>query len=195
MSVKTIYPHTRYLVKMYASVILVFGLFILPWILLGLIPKLGWLYVLIFLVANVLWIVPTFLLLPAYFKSLRYEIGESELVVHQGIFTRSVKTIPYRTITDLALKRDILDRWLFNTASLEVQTAGRSGQEGPEARLVGLANWEELRAELVERLRAYRAGTGVGAEAEAQPQSSDESRELLRQILAELRGLREDLKE
>ena len=61
---KTVLPHSQYLLKLYLNVLVIFGLFILPWVLLGLIPDLGWIYVLIFLAANALWIVPTLLLLP-----------------------------------------------------------------------------------------------------------------------------------
>jgi len=187
-----IFPDSRYLAKLYVSTILIFLVFVFPWILLGLIPELGWIYVLAFIIANALWIVPTFLLFPAYHKSIQYQIGEDELVVQKGIFTKSVKTIPYRTITDLALKRDILDRWLFNLGSLDVQTAGKSGQIGPEASLVGLANWAELRDAILPRLRLYRVSTGTGAEVEGKRVAADT--ELLQQILAELRGLRQDLK-
>lgn len=192
MGTKVLTPHPQYLVKLYAGVTLIFVIFIFPWIFLGLIPQLGWIYVLVFILANALWIIPTFLLLPAYYKSLRYEIGETEVTVYKGIFTRSVKTVPYRTITDFTLKRDILDRWFLNLGTLEVQTAGHSGQVGPESRLAGLKGWDELRAELLERLRAYRASAGTGAEMEPGPTLAD-SRELLRQILEELRGLRQDL--
>ncbi|NLS80157.1 MAG: PH domain-containing protein [Chloroflexi bacterium] len=189
---KIVKPHPRYLTKLYISTLVIAGLFVLPWILLGLIPELGWAYVLIFVLANALWMVPTFLLFPLYFKSIHYEIGESELIAHQGILTQSVKTVPYRTITDLEVKRGPLDRWLFNLGSLEVQTAGQSAQAGAEVRLVGLADWSALRAEIVERLRAYRASSGTGAEVEAKAGGDTE---LLRQILAEIKGLREDVRE
>lgn len=106
--------------------------------------------------------------------------------------TRSVHTIPYRTITDLVVKRDLFDRWFFNMGWLEVQTAGKSVQSGPEVRLVGLTDWEGLRTEIVGHLRRYRAGTGVGTETESgTPTGSDA--QVLKEILTELRGLREDL--
>ena len=190
---QVIYPSSRYLPKLYVSTILVFLIFILPWILLGLIPEFGWIYVLIFILANALWMAPTSLLLPLYCKSIQYQIGDDEIVVQKGIFTRSVKTIPYRTITDFIVKRDILDRWLFNLGTLDVQTAGQSGQTGAEASLAGLTNWDELRNEILPRLRVYRISSGVGAEVERKLAASADA-ELLQQILAELRGLRQDLK-
>ncbi len=186
-------PVSRYLTKMYVSLLLIFVVFILPWILLALIPELGCVYLLIFVVANALWLVPTLILLPLYYRSLRYEIGEDDITVEKGIFTRSVKTIPYRTITDLAVKRDILDRWLFGLGSLDIQTAGQSAQTGADVTLVGLTNWAALRNEVLARIRAYRASTGIGTEVEPSAAHAPEQL-LLREILEELRGLRRDLK-
>jgi uncharacterized membrane protein YdbT with pleckstrin-like domain len=187
------YPSPKYLNKLYINVLLVFLIFVFPWILMGLIPELGWPYVVVFLVANALWIIPTFLLLPAYCRSIRYEIGDNELVVYKGILTKSVKTIPYRTITDLVIKRDILDRWLFGLGSLDVQTAGKSGQTGAEASLVGLANWDELHNDVLQRLRVYRISGGTGAEIEPTTTHGADT-ELLQQILIEIRGLRHDIR-
>ena len=190
---KVIYPKAQYLAKLYLNVVLIFAIFIFPWIFLGLIPELGWIYVLIFVVVNACWLVPTFLILPAYYKSIRYEIGEDEIVAHRGVLTKSVRTIPYRTITDFEVKRDLFDRWFFSMGSLDVQTAGHSAQAGPEMRLVGLEDWEGLRAELLQRTRRYRSGMALGADDEAPPTGgADEV--LLRQILAEIKGLRQDLK-
>lgn len=186
-----IVPSPKYLVKMYASVLSIFFIFVFPWILLGLIPDLGFLYVAIFVLANALWLVPTMLLLPLYAKSLSYELGDDELVVRSGVITKSVKTIPYRTITDFSERRGLFDRWL-GIGSLGIQTAGQSVQGTNEASLVGLTDWATIREDLVARLRRYRSGTGVGTEVEAEPGGAGDT-ELLQAILAEIKGLREDL--
>jgi len=192
-TLREIRPASRYLPKMYVNLLLIFVVFILPWALLALIPALGWTYLWIFVVANALWLAPTLILLPFYYRSLRYEIGEDDITVEKGIFTRSVKTIPYRTITDLAVKRDILDRWFFNLGSLDIQTAGQSAQAGADVTLVGLVDWMELRNEVLARVRAYRASTGIGTEVEPSAARAQELL-ILREILEELRGLRRDLK-
>jgi putative membrane protein len=187
----SIVPSSKYLLKLYIGVLSMFFIFVFPWILLGLIPSLGWLYVLIFVVANALWLVPTLILLPLYVKSLSYELGDDELIVRSGVVTKSVKTIPYRTITDFTERRGFLDRWL-GIGSLGIQTAGQSVQGGNEGSLVGLTDWSGVREELVARLRRDRAGRGVGTEvAPSAPATADA--ELLRAILAEVKGLREDL--
>ena len=59
---------------------------------------------------DLLWVVPALLLTGPYYRSLSYEIQDDEVIVRVGIWTHSVKHVPYRTVTNLAIKRGILDR-------------------------------------------------------------------------------------
>jgi membrane protein YdbS with pleckstrin-like domain len=101
------------------------------------------------------WIIGMILSVP-YFRSLRYEVLEDEVIVHVGILTHSVKHVPYRTVTNITVKRDIFDRWFFNLGSLNIQTAGMSGQSGAEEKLVGLENVQEIYEMVVAELRRFR---------------------------------------
>jgi membrane protein YdbS with pleckstrin-like domain len=192
-TIATIRPHSSYLAKLYVSTLLVFLLFIFPFVFLGLVPELGWTYVLIFLGANLLWIAPTFALYPAYVRSIYYELKEDEIVVHNGIITHSTKVVPYRTVTNLHLKRDLLDRYLFKLGTLNVQTAGMSGQTGAEEVLVGLEDYEGVLLVVREELRRYRSTmatmTEIEAPAGAQPVVllSDELLQEVREIKALLK--------
>ena len=85
-----------------------------------------------------LWLI-AMILVRYYYRSLSYEIQDDEAIVRVGIWTKSVKHVPYRTVTNLTIKRDILDRWLFNIGTLTIQTAGMSGMQGAEETLVGFA--------------------------------------------------------
>jgi membrane protein YdbS with pleckstrin-like domain len=101
------------------------------------------------------WLVGMILSVP-YFRSLRYEVLEDEVIVHVGILTHSVKHVPYRTVTNITVRRDIFDRWFFNLGSLNIQTAGMSGQSGAEEKLVGLENVQEVYEMVVAELRRFR---------------------------------------
>jgi uncharacterized membrane protein YdbT with pleckstrin-like domain len=101
------------------------------------------------------WMVAMILSVP-YFRSLRYEIQEDEVIVKVGIITHSVKHVPYRTVTNITVKRDIFDRWFFNLGTLTIQTAGMSGQTGAEESLVGLDNVQEVYELVVAELRRFR---------------------------------------
>jgi uncharacterized membrane protein YdbT with pleckstrin-like domain len=147
---------------------------------------------------NLLWYVPGLLLARPYFYSLKYEIQDDEAIVHAGIWTHSVKHVPYRTVTNLTIKRDLLDRWLFNIGSLHIQTAGMSGTTGAEEVLAGLSNVQEVYEDVVKELQRFRGGmTPTTTETEFE-RATDErdavSAALTRNaILAELKAIRQIL--
>lgn len=171
---------------------LVFITCFFPFVFLGFVPELGWTYIGIYLAANAVWIVIAYALIPPYCRSIRYELGEEEVIARRGILTKTIETVPYRTVTNIALKRGPLDRWL-GIGGLLIHTAGYSAQTTAEARLGGLEDYEAVHREVLAALRRYRARTGgaVGAE-ELQPAGGDVA-DLLRQILVELRTLRETM--
>ena len=112
-------------------------------------------FAIVFFCDLLFWLVGMILSVP-YFRSLRYEVLEDEVIVHVGIITHSVKHVPYRTATNITVKRDILDRWFFNLGSLNIQTAGMSGQSGAEEKLVGMENVQEIYEIVVSELRRFR---------------------------------------
>lgn len=189
----TIRPHSNYLTKLYVSTLLVFFFFVLPFILLGLIPDFGWLYVLIFLAANALWILIAFVLYPVYYRSIYYELKEDEIVVHKGIVTKSTKVVPYRTVTNLHQKRGLLDRYAFNLGTLNVQTAGMSGQQGAEEVLVGLEDYDGVMKMVREELRRYRSSMATMTEVES-PSVVQPTSQVSDELLREVREIKELLK-
>ena len=149
--------------------------------------------VLIAVVLNGLWWLTVLLLSGPYYRSLRYEVQDDEVVVHVGIWTKSVKHVPYRTVTNLQVKRDIVDRWL-GIGTLNIQTAGMSGQTGAEERLVGLSDVQAVYESVAGELRRFRGGMAptqadVDVDATAAPQDG------LGEILAEVRAIRRALEE
>jgi membrane protein YdbS with pleckstrin-like domain len=134
---------------------------------------------------NVLWGVPAIVLMGPYYRSLRYEIHEEQVIMHVGVITRSVKYVPFRTVTNMTVKRDPLDRF-FGIGSLQIQTAGISGSTQAEQHLVGLKDPEAVYDLAVQALRRFRGSMG--------PTAADIGEEdLLRAILDEVRGIRESL--
>jgi membrane protein YdbS with pleckstrin-like domain len=150
--------------------------------------------------ADLLWCVPALILTGPYFRSLSYEVQDDEVIVRVGIWTHSVKHVPYRTVTNLTVKRDILDRWLFGLGTLNVQTAGMSGTTGAEESLVGLPNVQEVYDIVVTELRRFRGGMApTAAEVEARGMDARAiepavtSPDTLSAILAEVRAIRQKL--
>jgi len=138
------------------------------------------------------WLVAIAVILP-YYRSLRYEIHEDEVIVHVGIFTHSVKHVPFRTVTNITVSRDIFDRWFFNLGTLQIQTAGMSGQSGAEEKLVGLENVQEVYEMVVTELRRFRGGMSpTAAEEEPGEMAKGTTAELLEEVRAIRRLLETD---
>lgn len=141
------------------------------------------------LVLNLLWWAPGMLLTGPYYRSLRYEIHEDEMIVNAGIVTKSIKHVPFRTVTNLTVKRGLFDRW-FGIGTLDIETAGMSGTQGvPEQSLVGLENPQEIYEMVVVALHRFRGGMApTNAEEEAPIAAPSET---LNAILAEVRTIRQ----
>jgi membrane protein YdbS with pleckstrin-like domain len=141
-------------------------------------------------------LVPALFLIAPYYRSLKYEIWTDEVIVRAGIITSSVKHVPFRTVTNITIKRGLLDRWFFDLGTLNIQTAGMSGTSGAEESLVGLDDvngvYDLVVAEL-HRFRGSMAPTAAGevpAGEKSQPISSGFN-PTLNQILVELQSIRQ----
>jgi putative membrane protein len=133
------------------------------------------------------------LLAGPYYRSLSYEIREDEVIVHVGIWTQSVKHVPYRTVTNLTVRRGVLDRWL-GLGSLDIQTAGISGTSKAEQSLVGLERADQVYALVAAELRRFRgamAPTAAGEDEQAGETAL--AGETLDALLTEVRAIRQAL--
>lgn len=145
--------------------------------------------------AVVMWVIGMLLSGP-YANSLRYEIHEDEVIVHVGIITKSVKHVPFRTVTNITSKRGLLDRYIFDLGTLNIQTAGMSGNQGAEESLVGLPNVQEVYEMVATELRRFRSGmTPTQAELEldetAVPTAPKDNAATMEAMLTELRSIHE----
>ena len=201
MKARTVKPDPKYLFRMRLIATLVALVIVISGILLGVLLAItgeirpGGMLVLILvdvLLVGIWWLVVILLSSP-YYRSLRYEVQDDEVVVNAGIWTKSVKHVPYRTVTNMQVKRDVVDR-LLGTGTLNIQTAGMSGQTGAEERLVGLSDVQEVYTSVAEELRRFRGGMApTQAEVEAEPGAV--APEGLGAILAEVRAIRKSLEE
>ncbi len=139
--------------------------------------------------AFLFWAVAMLLTTP-YYNSMKYELHDDEVIVNIGILTHSVKHVPYRTVTNISIKRDILDRWIFNMGTLEIQTAGISGQNVAEEKLYGLEDVQGVYEMVAAELRRYRGGmTPTVAEMDVTP--SESAQGVSAELLDEVRQIRQ----
>jgi membrane protein YdbS with pleckstrin-like domain len=140
---------------------------------------------------NLIWLIPSLAIIPSYYRSLRYEIRRDEVIVKAGVITKSVKHVPFRTVTNLKTKQDPLDR-LFGLGTLNIQTAGMSGQSGAEESLVGLPIFEDVYDQVAGALRRFR---GSMAPTQTEDETEGGEYELLAAILTELKAIRDVVEE
>ncbi len=197
--IKQFTPQAKYLTKLRVTLSLIAVAVLVGGFIIGVLIALeeGFGALLITLVVvfglDILWWVPGMLLSGPYYESLHYEIHEDEIIVRAGILTKSVKHVPFRTVTNLTIKRGILDRWL-GIASLDIQTAGMSGSTGePEQSLVGLEDVQQVYDMVVTALRRFR-GT-VSPTGESADAGGSTSSEALNAILGEVRAIRQALEQ
>lgn len=127
-------------------------------------------------------------ILVMWVKNLSYIIGEEKVTIHKGILTKVQKNIPYRAITDFIVNRSIFDR-ILGIASIRIQTAGQSQTPtGYEGNIAGMADWEEWHKTLRERLKRLHPLSESLATREPVPSATE--RDLLIQILNELKAIR-----
>jgi len=199
MQAKTFKPSSQYLTKLRVAITIVALLILAGGILLGWLMSFdkdigtsgARIVFIVTAIADAVWWVPAMLLTGPYYRSLSYEIQDDEVIMHVGIWTKSVKHVPYRTVTNLTVKRGILDR-LFGLGTLKIQTAGMSGTTGAEESLEGLDNVQEVYDIVVTELRRFRGSMApTAAEEEVEPAVA--STDALSAILTEVRAIRHAL--
>ena len=70
-------------------------------------------------VLSIIWIIAQVIIwaisipiIKLWIKNLAYVIQDDRVTIHKGILTKTQQNIPYRSVTDFALKRTIYDRLL-----------------------------------------------------------------------------------
>lgn len=194
MQTRSYKPNPRYLIKLCIGITVVALLSIVGTIFLASImpDRDGKVIFMLFAAAEVVAWVAALILVGPYYASLGYEIEDDEVIVRVGVLTHSVKHVPYRTVTNVTVKRDILDRWFFGLGSLNIQTAGMSGTSGAEEKLVGLTNVDEVYDMVVTELRRFRGGMAPTA-AEVEREAAVPPSDALNAILSEVQAIRQAL--
>ncbi len=137
----------------------------------------------------VIWIT-SYPLIRLWIKNLSYLIYDDRVTIHKGILTKTQQNIPFRAITDFALERTIYDR-ILKIGSIKIQTAGQStSPTGYEGKLSGLIDYEQLHADLREKIKYLHPISDSVTISEPGIKSDNN---ILIQILSELKEIRRNL--
>ncbi|MBL9189772.1 MAG: PH domain-containing protein [Opitutaceae bacterium] len=138
------------------------------------------------------------LILPAWFRyhTMRYKFTAEGISMSWGILFRREIIVNYARIQDIHLHSNFVERWL-GLAKVKIQTA--SGNSGAEMTLEGLQEFEAVRDFLYARMRGVKdhpeshAHPHPGAPGGMASAADAELAAVMREIVAELRALREEL--
>ena len=141
---------------------------------------------------NLLWVI-FFTVFPLVYqkfriKNLLYEMKDSGITLHRGIFTKIEQNIPYNKVTDFILHRDLMDRFL-GIGSIKVETAGNSGGKGFDGILEGLEDYDEIHKILRNKLNESQNPNQTYKNTDALENDS-----VLTDILLELKEINNKLK-
>jgi membrane protein YdbS with pleckstrin-like domain len=128
-----------------------------------------------------------------YFRyhTMRYKFTDEGISMSWGILFRRQIIINYARIQDIHLRSNLVERWL-GLARILVQTA--SGSSSAEMTIEGIKEFEHLRDFLYSRMRGVKDHPHPApAAGGAIPGNPDEIAAALRETVAELRALREEL--
>jgi membrane protein YdbS with pleckstrin-like domain len=136
------------------------------------------------LVTFPIWLVLGMFFVTKRFDALHAQLTDRSIHLKAGYIFRVEKTIPLEKIQDLSLRSGPLLN-AFGLASVQVETAGSSAQQGADMVLPGLSNAEAFRNAVLEQ-RDIRSGAVPAAAPAAVPATlaaaADSSHELLTEI-------------
>ncbi|MEE4194818.1 MAG: PH domain-containing protein [Anaerolineae bacterium] len=200
----TYQPKRTYLTKNLISVVLLFVVvWVSTWVPMYFIMKdegpVNYLQASLFwsTIGNLVWALPLFFAQWPIFKRYCYELLDDEIVVHSGWVVQKVRHVPYRMVTNIEIRRGLIDRWL-GIGNLSIDTAGNSDPNArPEAQLLGLADIETVYDEVAACLRAFdEAQQRQPWERTRRPvtEAVDSDEDVLQAILGELKTINAKLK-
>jgi membrane protein YdbS with pleckstrin-like domain len=127
--------------------------------------------------------------IPAFSRSAAYRLGTDEVEYERGVFFQQKTTVPYNRITNVNASQGPLER-LVGAGSVGIHTAGFGGQTGAELTIGGVADFEDIRDQVLARVRRRPPEATEGDDTtptSTRPSLDGETPE----VLAELRRIRE----
>jgi len=90
--------------------------------------------------------------IPAFFRTADYRLTDDEVEYRRGVFFQQKTTVPYNRITNVNAVQGPLQR-LVGAGSVGVHTAGYGGQTGAELTVGGVGDYEEIRDQILDKVR------------------------------------------
>lgn len=178
-------PVPKYPIVLYAYLVLIVVIFVLPWLVPilfgapGIVTAITGILVLGIILFILYWV-------PLYYRSITYRLTITEITWQRGVWFRQTGIVPYNRITNVDIAQGPLMR-SFAFSSLHIQTAGYSGQARAEIVLNGIEDAGALQEKIMGFVRSARP-VAVEGEPEMPPTAEGAILEELRAIRRLLEG-------
>jgi membrane protein YdbS with pleckstrin-like domain len=126
----------------------------------------------------------------AFYRTADYRLGEEELEYRRGVFFRQRTAVPYNRITNVDASQGPLQRFV-GAGTVGVHTAGFGGQTGAELSVTGVSDYEEIKDQILGKVRRRRPESTEGDDAVETGRAGGEVGSESGELLAELRRIRE----
>lgn len=100
---------------------------------------------------------------PKFAETAAYRLGDEEVAYRRGVWFRKESTVPYDRVTNVGSGQGPLQR-RFGVGSVDVHTAGQGAQNTAELQVNALADYEDVRDQILERVRAGEPVATEGAD-------------------------------
>ncbi|CCQ33462.1 membrane-flanked domain protein [Halorhabdus tiamatea SARL4B] len=124
----------------------------------------------------------------AYARSVGFRLTDDEIESRGGVWWHSQSTVPYSRITNAETKQGPITR-RFGVGSVAIQTAGQGAQSTAELTIQGVADYEDLREQILESVREG----GDEYERTGEPTTGRPDEATLDALLEEVRAIRQQL--
>jgi membrane protein YdbS with pleckstrin-like domain len=94
----------------------------------------------------------TCFILAFYYKTIKYEILDTEIAITKGLLVKTQAIIPFRTITNLVIKQGAIEL-ILGISRIIIQTAGESAKAEPEGKIIGVYYAQDLIEEILNLVR------------------------------------------
>ena len=127
----------------------------------------------------------------AFERSAAYRLTDKEIQYRRGVWIKKQTEVPYKRITNATTSEGPVQRWL-GAGSVEIHTAGYSSQGGAEMKVQGAEDFEDIKEQVMDEVRAHRGVAEDEGEAPAEATTAATGA-VDEELLEEVRQIREIL--
>jgi membrane protein YdbS with pleckstrin-like domain len=130
----------------------------------------------------------------AFYGTADYRFTDDEIDYRRGVFFQQKTTVPYNRITNVDASQGPVQR-LVNAGSVGIHTAGFGGQTGAELTIDGVSDYEEIKDQVLAKVRGRPAKATEGDDPADVPVTPGGRNGESDEVVSELRRIRELLEQ